>query len=147
MAQRNFPPSFWNSAYQPSTSLASAHHDLSLSDPYMTSPSLHGMSSLHQDPWHYSLSSQAHSYSHRSSLDLAYSSMASTSRFNPHYSSLLMQPSIRAGRLPGQCDISKTESAWGTTYHPTDALRSDLTTHAHLDSHTGISARQGGFYF
>ena len=148
MSQRNFPPSFWNSSYQPS-SLTSSHHDLASlhasSDPYMAASSLHTLpSSLHaaQDPWRYPLSSQAHSYSHHSVHDaFAYSSMASSSRFQPHYSSLL--PSAAASRLtvPGQCPegLSKhSADSWSSRYH-TDPLTSNLPSH-HDSLHSSLTA-------
>ncbi|KAK6170088.1 hypothetical protein SNE40_018566 [Patella caerulea] len=112
-AQRNFPPSFWNSSYQPASSLMSSHHDFQFSsNPYLAS-SLHGITGLHQDPWHYSLSSQPHgvTYPHRPMhYDLSYPSMASTSRFSQNYGTLFMQPSMRTNQfsaMSGQCDISK----------------------------------------
>ncbi|KAI8498367.1 nucleic acid-templated transcription [Branchiostoma belcheri] len=45
--------------------------------------------------------------------------MASSSHFNPRYSSLLIQPTVRPGRLPavpGQCDLGKPDSAWTRPY-------------------------------
>ncbi len=142
MSQRNFPPSFWNSAYQPSLSGAS-HHDLASlhaqSDPYMAaSASLHGLpSSLHaaQDPWRYPLSSQAHTYSHHSVHDaFAYSSMAaaSSSRFQPHYSSLLPSAAAasRLTAVSAQCPDSLTKDSWSSRYHSdplTDSLHTPLT--------------------
>ncbi|XP_064628549.1 transcription cofactor vestigial-like protein 2 isoform X2 [Lineus longissimus] len=146
MAERNFPPSFWNSHYQHATaaSAAPSHQDLQFpTDPYMSTAaaSLHGVTALHQDPWHpYSLTSQAHSY-HRPMHDLPYSSMAASNKFSPHYSSLLMQPSsMRTGR----CDLSKPAETWTPRYHHhshTETLSSDLLSHhnAHLESsHTGL---------
>lgn len=142
MSQRNFPPSFWNSAYQPPPStISSSHHDLQFTpDPYIAT-SIHGLSGLHhQDPWHYTISSQTHGYPHRSMHDFAYSTMATPSRYNPHYGSLLMQPSVSAGRLGG-CDMTKPSESWSSRYHPDHRLASEFSSRAHLDS--GIS----GNYF
>ncbi|KAG7460973.1 hypothetical protein MATL_G00204730 [Megalops atlanticus] len=141
MSQRSFPPSFWNSAYQPSvtaslgSSLSSAlgapHTELPFpADPYSTA-SLHGH--LHQAPpeaWH----PAHHHHHHPYSLGGAIGTQGSAyprpgmhevygTHFDPRYSSLLV-PSVRPHRLtpaavpaPGtsQCDISKSEpasSAW-----------------------------------
>ena len=143
MSQRNFPASFWNSSYQPSVS-SLGHHDplASISaDPYVTA-SLHSMPSLGSDPWRYPLTSQPHTYSHshHGVHDMAYAaSMAGTSRFQPHYSSLL--GSSRLGSVAGQCELGKhAADTWSSRYHA-DPLGSNLTSHhdtPHL--HTGISA-------
>ncbi|XP_041354418.1 transcription cofactor vestigial-like protein 2 [Gigantopelta aegis] len=138
MSQRNFPPSFWNSNYQPTTGLMASHHDFQFSSaPYFPS-SLHGISSLHQDPWHYPLSSQTHgvSYPHRSMhYDLSYPSMASTSRFSPgNYGTLLMQPSMRSsqfGSMAGQCDLTKPSDASRPRY-PDHRIGSDFPSHTAL---------------
>ncbi|XP_077977456.1 transcription cofactor vestigial-like protein 2 [Glandiceps talaboti] len=122
MSQRNFPPSFWNSSYNsnsypPSSGLSAAHHEpLGFRDPYSSAYTT-SYTSIHQtDPWHYSLSAAQGSYTaHRSMHDLGYN-MASTSPFNPRYSSLLIQPSVRSGRLATQCDLSKPADAWTTRY-------------------------------
>lgn len=144
MSHRNFPPSFWNSAYQAPGSLVSNHPDIPFSsNPYLSSQ-LHGISSLHQDPWHYTLPSQTHPYSHSHRpihYDLTYPSMASTSRFNPNYGSLLMQPSVRTGQfgtIPGQCDLGKNAETRRSRYadHP---LSTDYTGHARLES--GFSSK------
>ncbi|XP_033635714.1 transcription cofactor vestigial-like protein 2 isoform X2 [Asterias rubens] len=138
MCQRNLPASFWNSNYNhnkythhhhhhshhstPSSCQGSAtnstHHDALFPDPYPSS--LHR--SVHQpDPWHYPFVSQS-SYTHRSSIhDLTYGMSMSTggSAFNPRYSSLLIQPPVRPGRLPampGQCDFTKGGEGWPSTY-------------------------------
>ncbi|KAK2151670.1 hypothetical protein LSH36_355g01006 [Paralvinella palmiformis] len=139
MSQRNFPPSFWNSTYQPpppSGALsASSHQDLPgfTADPYghMTASSLHSMhSSLHNDPWRYPLTTQA--YSHHAVPDFAgYSSAAamaaSSGRFNPHYGSLL--PGGRFGTMPSQCDpLSKHTETWTARYTHTE-LGSNLPAH------------------
>ncbi|CAH1799936.1 unnamed protein product [Owenia fusiformis] len=136
MSERNFPPSFWNSSYQP-TPVPPPHDPIQFpTDSYMSS-SLHGMtSSLHGDPWHYPLGSSSHTYS-RSMHDLAsYSSMGSRS-FNPHYGSLLMQPSLRTPRL-GQCDLSKVSDAWGSRYGHTESSITDHLAHPHTQ--TSLSA-------
>ncbi|XP_066563771.1 transcription cofactor vestigial-like protein 2a isoform X2 [Amia ocellicauda] len=140
MSQRSFPPSFWNSTYQPSvtaslsSSLSSAlggpHTEIPFpTDPYSTA-SIH--SHLHQgppEPWHHT-----HHHHHPYSLSGAISTQSSAyprptmhdvygTHFDPRYSSLLV-PSVRPHRLtpatvptPGtpQCDIGKSEpasSAW-----------------------------------
>ncbi|XP_072913509.1 transcription cofactor vestigial-like protein 2a isoform X3 [Hemitrygon akajei] len=133
MNQRGFPPSFWNSTYQPSMSaslssslgnaLAGAPSELPFgADPY-SSASLH--THLHQgapEPWHhhhYSLgcavSTQSSVYTRPSMHDV----YAVGAPFDPRYSSLLV-PSVRPHRLPAvptpQCDLAKsdTTSAWTT---------------------------------
>ncbi|XP_043930178.1 transcription cofactor vestigial-like protein 2 isoform X2 [Protopterus annectens] len=142
MNQRSFPPSFWNSTYQPTVTatlsgslgspLAGPHTDLPFApDPYSTA-SLH--SHLHQgppEPWHH-----AHHHHHPYSLGGAISTQTSayprpsmhevySTHFDPRYSSLLV-PSVRPHRLTPatvsttvnpQCDIGKNEpttSAWTT---------------------------------
>ncbi|XP_028653647.1 transcription cofactor vestigial-like protein 2a isoform X1 [Erpetoichthys calabaricus] len=142
MSQRSFPPSFWNSTYQPSvtatlssslsSALGASHTEIPFpTDPY-SSASLH--SHLHQgppEPWHH-----PHHHHHPYSLGGAISTQSSayprpsmhdvySTHFDPRYSSLLV-PSMRPHRLtpatvptPGssQCDIGKSEpgtSAWTT---------------------------------
>ncbi|XP_031656780.1 transcription cofactor vestigial-like protein 2a isoform X3 [Oncorhynchus kisutch] len=129
MSQRSFPPSFWNSAYQPSSlssALGSSYSDIPFpGDPY-SSASLH--SHLHQatpEPWHHS-----HHHHHSYSLGGAIGTQGSPyprpsmhevygTHFDPRYSSLLV-PSVRPHRLPpstvpgpsaSPCDIGKSESA------------------------------------
>ncbi|KAI4887678.1 hypothetical protein NFI96_014867, partial [Prochilodus magdalenae] len=137
MSQRSFPPSFWNSAYQPSvtaslsSALGASHTELPFAaDPYSTA-SLH--SHLHQatpEPWH----PTHHHHHHPYSLSGAISTQSSAyprpsmhdmygTHFDPRYGSLLV-PSVRPHRLPAAtvpapgpspCDISKSEpasSAW-----------------------------------
>ena len=133
MCQRNLPASFWNSNYQhnkythhhphhssPSNCQGSTSNSTQalFTDPYP--PPLHR--SVHQpDPWHYPFVSQS-SYSHRSSIhDLTYgmSMTSGASAFNPRYSSLLIQPPVRSGRLPtmpGQCDFTKGNEGWPSSY-------------------------------
>ncbi|KAK5879737.1 hypothetical protein CesoFtcFv8_022830 [Champsocephalus esox] len=111
MNQRSFPPSFWNSSYQPSSSLSSAlsspHSELSFpGDPYASSSSsLH--SHLHQpspDSWHPS-HHHHHHHHHPYSLGGAIGSQGSayprpgvhemySTAFDPRYGSLLV-PSVR----------------------------------------------------
>ncbi|KAM9798558.1 transcription cofactor vestigial-like protein 2a [Neosynchiropus ocellatus] len=145
MSQRSFPPSFWNSSYQPSSSfggaLSSPHSDIPFSgDPYSSS-SLH--SHLHQpspDSWH--PSHHHHHHHHPYSLGGPIGSQGSAysrpgmhemygAAFDPRYSSLLM-PSVRShhrlaasSSVPGSstspCDIggkgeSGTGSAWSGTF-------------------------------
>nr|XP_015211165.1 PREDICTED: transcription cofactor vestigial-like protein 2 isoform X3 [Lepisosteus oculatus] len=132
MSQRSFPPSFWNSTYQPavtaslSSALGAPHAEIPFpADPY-SAASLH--SHLHQgpaEPWHH-----AHHHHHPYSLSGAISTQSSAyprpamhdvygTPFDPRYSSLLV-PSVRPHRLtpatvpaPGapQCDLGKGESA------------------------------------
>ena len=139
MSQRNFPASFWNSSYQQVASLSHPDplgtlHPASAGDAYMTS-SLHSMSSLGTDPWaRYSLTSQSVPYSahaHHNVHDMASyaaSMAAGSSRFQPHYGSLL-----GSGRLGAQCDLGKhsMEGHWGSRYHAAESLGapSGLTHH------------------
>ncbi|XP_035379863.1 transcription cofactor vestigial-like protein 2a isoform X1 [Electrophorus electricus] len=133
MSQRSFPPSFWNSAYQPSvtaslsSALGASHAELPFpADPYSTA-SLHGH--LHQattEPWH-----PTHPHHHPPySLGGAIGTQGSTyprpsvhdmygTHFDPRYGSLLV-PSVRPHRLPpttvpvpgpSPCDIGKSEPA------------------------------------
>ncbi|XP_070568786.1 transcription cofactor vestigial-like protein 2 isoform X2 [Ptychodera flava] len=142
MSQRNFPPSFWNSSYNhhstsyPQSSLSGTHHDtIAFRDPYTSAYST-SYSSIHQsDPWHYSLSTQGSYTAHRSMHDLGYN-MASSSPFNPRYSSLLIQPSVRSGRLGGQCDLSKPGESWTSRY----GEHSQLTSDAHSVSGLNVEA-------
>ncbi|XP_046877668.1 transcription cofactor vestigial-like protein 2a isoform X1 [Hypomesus transpacificus] len=129
MSQRSFPPSFWNSAYQPSLSspLGPPHSELPFhGDPY-SSASLH--SHLHQpspDSWH---PSHHHHHHHPYSLGGTIATQSSTyprssmhevygTPFDPRYSSLLV-PSVRPHRLPpapgpvasaSPCDLGKSEA-------------------------------------
>ncbi|XP_041951337.1 transcription cofactor vestigial-like protein 2a isoform X2 [Alosa alosa] len=143
MNQRSFPPSFWNSAYQPSVSaslssaLSASHSELPFpADPYSPA-SLH--SHLHQatqEPWH-----PSHHHHHPYSLGGAISTQGSAyprpgmhdvygTHFDPRYGSLLV-PSVRPHRLPpasvpapgsSPCDISKSEptsSSWTAAFTST----------------------------
>lgn len=161
MSQRSFPPSFWNSAYQPSvtaslsSTLGSSHTDLPFpADPYSTA-SLH--SHLHQatpEPWHpshhhhpYSLSgaigTQGSAYPRPSMHDMY------GTHFDPRYSSLLV-PSVRPHRLPpatvpapgaSPCDISKSEpgsSGWTGAF---TAASSDMS----LNMDAGVNGMQSKY--
>ena len=111
----------------------STHHaadSLFGADSYPSSSTLHHRTS--NDPWaHYPFASPSQSgytATHpRSIHDLSYAGhhhhMTTTNAFNPRYSSLLIQPPVRPGRLttmPGsQCDFAKTaSSATATTEWP-----------------------------
>ncbi|XP_053193083.1 LOW QUALITY PROTEIN: transcription cofactor vestigial-like protein 2a [Scomber japonicus] len=138
MSQRSFPPSFWNSSYQPSVSstlggaLSAPHSELSFpSDPY-SSASLH--SHLHQpspDAWH---PSHHHHHHHHHPYSLGGQSSAYPrpgvhemygAAFDPRYGSLLV-PSVRShhrltsgssvrGPSSSPCDIGgKGESGSGS---------------------------------
>ncbi|CAL1586590.1 unnamed protein product [Knipowitschia caucasica] len=146
MSQRSFPPSFWNSSYQPSVSsalgsaLSASHTELSFpGDPY-SSASLHPH--LHQpgpDSWH---SSHHHHHHHPYSLGGAIASQGSAysrpgvhemygASFDPRYGPLLM-PSVRShhrlassSSVPGPsaspCELgakgeSGAASAWSGTF-------------------------------
>ncbi|CAK6984237.1 LOW QUALITY PROTEIN: transcription cofactor vestigial-like protein 2 [Scomber scombrus] len=143
MNQRSFPPSFWNSSYQPSGALSAPHSELSFpsSDPY-SSASLH--SHLHQpspDAWHPS-HHHHHHHHHPYSLGGSISTQSSAysrpgvhemygAAFDPRYGSLLV-PSVRShhrltsgSSVPGPssspCDIggkgeSGTGSGWSGTF-------------------------------
>ncbi|XP_061563006.1 transcription cofactor vestigial-like protein 2a isoform X1 [Cololabis saira] len=127
MSQRCFPPSFWNSSYQPSVSstlgsaLSAPHTELSFAgDPY-SSASLH--SHLHQpgsDTWHPS-HHHHHHHHHPYSLGGAISSQSSSyprpgvhemygTAFDPRYSSLLV-PSVRSHHRLTSCNAVPGPSA------------------------------------
>lgn len=144
MSQRSFPPSFWNSSYQPSVSstlgsaLSAPHAELSFpGDPY-SSASLH--SHLHQpspDAWHPS-HHHHHHHHHPYSLGGAISTQGSGyprpgvhemygAAFDPRYGSLLV-PSVRShhrlasgSSVPGPsgspCDLGgKGEAGSGSAW-------------------------------
>lgn len=144
MSQRSFPPSFWNSSYQPSVSstlgsaLSAPHTELPFpGDPY-SSVSLH--SHLHQsspDAWHPS-HHHHHQHHHPYSLGGAISTQGSAyprpgvhemygTAFDPRYGSLLV-PSVRphhrltsSSSVPGPsaspCDLGgKGESGTGSAW-------------------------------
>lgn len=144
MSQRSFPPSFWNSSYQPSVSsmlgsaLPAPHTELPFpGDPY-SSVSLH--SHLHQsnpDAWHAS-HHHHHHHHHPYSLGGAVGTQSSVyprpgvhemygTAFDPRYGSLLV-PSVRphhrltsGSSVPGPsaspCDLGgKGESGAGSAW-------------------------------
>ncbi|KAM3855207.1 transcription cofactor vestigial-like protein 2 isoform 1-T1 [Vipera latastei] len=143
MSQRSFPPSFWNSTYQPSSVPASlgsplaaaAHSELpfATADPYSPG-SLH--SHLHQgppEPWHPAhhhhhhhhhpyIGTQSSAYPRPATVHEVYSP-----HFDPRYGSLLVPAaSVRPHRLTPasvptpvspQCELGKNEpatSSWTT---------------------------------
>ncbi|XP_024275824.1 transcription cofactor vestigial-like protein 2 isoform X1 [Oncorhynchus tshawytscha] len=162
MSQRSFPPSFWNSAYQPSSmssALGASHSEIPFTgDPY-SSASLH--SHLHHatpEPWHHS---HHHHHHHPYSLGGAIGTQGSTyprpsmhevygTHFDPRYSSLLV-PSVRPHRLPpstvqgpsaSTCDIGKSEptsSAWTGTF--TGAGGADISQSIGLNVDAGLQAQ------
>jgi hypothetical protein len=155
MSQRNFPPSFWNSNYQPPappsgnafSGLCAPH------DPYshMTS-SLHhhhNMGSFAQDPWRYSFSTahQTHgAYGHASLHDLSTYGSA-TNRFNSQLSSFMPSAAAAAAgklsSLTGQYDLhhhhhtKHTTDPWASAASrytdPFCSPASLATTHHHQD--------------
>ncbi|XP_023236270.1 transcription cofactor vestigial-like protein 2 isoform X1 [Centruroides vittatus] len=150
MSQRNFPPSFWNCNYQPtSTSLGAMsatstnHPDISYATDSYHSGTLHA--TIHQgDPWHYTFTGHAQSagpYGARPTVhDLSYTNMSATNRFNPQYGSLFLQPPVRSTRLtpvtPGCAGLEKATDTWGTSrYHE------PLTAHnlSHMDTNYGAT--------
>ncbi|XP_066276991.1 transcription cofactor vestigial-like protein 2 isoform X1 [Branchiostoma lanceolatum] len=155
MAQRNFPPSFWNSAYQPPTSSLTSPHPDPLhpyTDPYHPHTSALHSHHYNPDPWHpYALGASSQSSYHQPIHHDMYS-MASSSHFNPRYSSLLIQPTVRPGRLPavpGQCDLGKPESAWTRPYGA-DQMGGEfpgLGTDRSLDHHGQESAVSKDLYW
>ncbi|KAM9421288.1 transcription cofactor vestigial-like protein 2 isoform 1-T1 [Salvelinus alpinus] len=161
MSQRSFPPSFWNSAYQPSSmssALGASHSEIPFpGDPY-SSATLH--SHLHHatpEPWHHS---HHHHHHHPYSLGGAIGTQGSTyprpsmhevygTHFDPRYSSLLV-PSVRPLRLPqstvpgpsaSPCDIGKSEptsSAWTGTFTGAGA---DISQSIGLNVDAGLQAQ------
>ncbi|XP_056342933.1 transcription cofactor vestigial-like protein 2 [Oenanthe melanoleuca] len=137
MSQRIFPPSFWNSTYQPSSVPASlssplaaaAHSELpfSAADPYAPA-SLHGH--LHQggpEPWHHAHHHHHHHHHHPyiGTQSTAYPRPAAVHEvygphFDPRYGSLLVPTaSVRPHRLtPASvsapvsppCELGKSEA-------------------------------------
>ncbi|XP_068135574.1 transcription cofactor vestigial-like protein 2 isoform X4 [Hyperolius riggenbachi] len=122
MSQRSFPPSFWNSSYQPNTIATSSSLSSSLAsplsgphseipfgaDPYSPA-SIH--SHLHQgppEPWHHA--HHHHHHHHPYSIGGAINSQGSSyprpgmhevysTHFDPRYSSLLVPASVRPHRI------------------------------------------------
>ncbi|XP_054708150.1 transcription cofactor vestigial-like protein 2 [Uloborus diversus] len=154
MSHRNFPPSFWNSNYQPmsnATNLSSMGGPSSLRslptdlttygapDPYH--PSALSLHHPQNDPWHYTLTSQAghpFSHHHRSAHELTsyhhpgMSTVTGASRFGPQYGSLLLQPAVRsAARAAAACASLEKSEGWGPArYHDTIG---------HMDSNYGAA--------
>ncbi|XP_063773275.1 transcription cofactor vestigial-like protein 2 isoform X2 [Pseudophryne corroboree] len=139
MSQRSFPPSFWNSSFQPSaitapSSLGSSlgnplsgpHTEISLGADHYSPASLH--SHLHQgppEPWHHA---HHHHHHHPYSIGGAINSQGSSyprpgmhevysTHFDPRYSSLIVPASVRPHRITpagtsaaaAQCDLGKGE--------------------------------------
>ncbi|XP_064912804.1 transcription cofactor vestigial-like protein 2 isoform X2 [Columba livia] len=154
MSQRSFPPSFWNSTYQPSSVpatlssplAAAAHSELpfATTDPYAPA-SLHGH--LHQggpEPWHHAhhhhhhhpyIGTQSTAYPRPAAMHEVYGP-----HFDPRYGSLLVPTaSVRPHRLtPASvptpvsppCELGKSEAgtaaAW-TTPGPFPSAAGDMT--------------------
>ncbi|XP_071497276.1 transcription cofactor vestigial-like protein 3 [Diadema antillarum] len=126
-----------NSVYQAGATTGSmSHHDTSsflsaaaAADSY----TMHHRASVHHPQadaaWHYGFGAHHqssyphhHHHHHHTGLhELGYG-VSPGSAFNPRYSSLLIQPSVRPGRLPtmpGQCDFTKSSTTeWPATYTP-----------------------------
>ncbi|XP_041461694.1 transcription cofactor vestigial-like protein 2 [Lytechinus variegatus] len=146
-----------NSMYPTSTS---THHDTSsllnaaqaAADSYtMHHHAHHRAASMHHsqaEAWHYGFpahhqSSYAHHH-HAGLHELGYG-VSPGSAFSPRYSSLLIQPSVRPGRLPtipGQCDFTKSSTTeWPSTYTPhshqstTEVPSYTVETGSAVDSH------------
>lgn len=167
MIQRSFPPSFWNSTYQPSSVTATlssplaaaAHSELpfaAAADPYAPA-SLHGH--LHQggpEPWHH-----AHHHHHHhhppyiGTQSTAYPRPATVHEvygphFDPRYSSLLVPTaSVRPHRLtPASvptpvsppCELGKSEvgaAAAWTTSGPFPSTAGDMAQSLGLNVDAG----------
>ncbi|KFO77163.1 Transcription cofactor vestigial-like 2 [Cuculus canorus] len=144
MSQRSFPPSFWNSTYQPSSVpatlssplAAAAHSELpfAAADPYAPA-SLHGH--LHQggpEPWHHAHHHHHHHHHHPyiGTQSTAYPRPAAMHEvygphFDPRYSSLLvptasvlphrLTPASVPTPVSPPCELGKkkkTAAAWTT---------------------------------
>ncbi|XP_030051385.1 transcription cofactor vestigial-like protein 2 isoform X1 [Microcaecilia unicolor] len=173
MSQRSFPPSFWNSTYQPSTVTASLGSSLSSSlgaphaelpfaaDPY-SAASLHSHLTQPPEPWHHT----HHHHHHPYSLGGAISTQSSAyprpgmhevygAHFDPRYSSLLVPTSVRPHRLTPaavptsanpQCDLGKSEavsSAW-TTAGPFPGPAGDMGQSLGLSVDAGLQPQDKG---
>ncbi|XP_029434823.1 transcription cofactor vestigial-like protein 3 isoform X2 [Rhinatrema bivittatum] len=140
----SFPPSFWNSSYQPPPPqcVSGVHADFPATTSGAfpsTEPSSWPGHSLHQtvapapsavsEPWHYPLASQGSPpYTHVHEVYMHHRRHHHPgSHLDPRYGSLLI-PSVRAARIPApQCDITKTDStiatstasAWAGAFHGT----------------------------
>ncbi|CAG7836401.1 unnamed protein product [Allacma fusca] len=141
MSTRNFPPSFWNSNYQPSKPLASYGAAEFYGAAVEYGPPIPGLSHHHQaDPWHYPL--PPHQGYHHRPTEIPYPPMPSSSRFNAaqYGSFLLAGASSSAGRFAGmpsasQCGVKSESGPWvGGRYHH-DTL-SDL----HLADYSAAAA-------
>ncbi|KFM56654.1 hypothetical protein X975_15334, partial [Stegodyphus mimosarum] len=154
MSHRNFPPSFWNSNYQPMPNsnissmgpggLGALPPDLTYgSDPYHHHPgTLHATLHHQNDPWHYTLTGQPGHFGHHRSHELTsyhpgMSTVTGASRFTPQYGSLLLQPTVRSaarlGSAAAACASLEKSAAegWGSTrYH--DPI-------GHMDSNYGAA--------
>ena len=141
MSQRVFPPSFWNSSYQPSasstlsSSLSAPHAELPFAGEPYSSVSLH--SHLHQsspDAW-YPSHHHHHHHHHPYSLGGAIGSQGSAythprvhdvygTAFDPRYGSLLVRPhhrltsaSLAPGPSASPCELGgKGESGMGSAW-------------------------------
>ena len=88
------------------------------------------------DAWHYGYPHQSAAYAHHHHAgfhDLGYGMPSAGSAFSPRYSSLLIQPSVRPGRLPtipGQCEFSKPTTEWPSTYTPHSHQSTDLSCYS-----------------
>ncbi|KAM8809524.1 transcription cofactor vestigial-like protein 2 isoform 2-T2 [Eudromia elegans] len=148
MSQRSFPPSFWNSTYQPSSVpgtlgsplAAAAHGELpfATAEPYAPA-ALHGH--LHQgaaEPWHHAHHHHHHHHHHPylGAQSGAYPRPAAMHEvygphFDPRYGSLLVPAaSVRPHRLtpaavpaPGSppCELAKSEAGAATAAWSTPA--------------------------
>ncbi|GFY23409.1 uncharacterized protein TNCV_3941052 [Trichonephila clavipes] len=138
MSHRNFPPSFWNSNYQPMSnsnlgpmgpSLGSLGPDLTYGgDPYHPHAGpLHATLHHQNDPWHYTLTGQP-------PFSSSYHPAAGGPRFAPQYGSLLLQRSAagRLGPAAAACaSLEKAADSWGAArYH--ESL-------GHVDSNYGAA--------
>ncbi|KAG8191175.1 hypothetical protein JTE90_011859 [Oedothorax gibbosus] len=129
MSHRNFPPSFWNSNYQPMSSVTTG--------PSTSSTGLPDLSSYGPDPYH-----PHHPHHHPGTLHATlhhpqsdpwaahYSPAgcfpygAGRTSFAPNYPSLLLQPAVRTSRLGPSAACASLEKAegWGTSRYHHDSL-------------------------
>ncbi|GAB1600497.1 cofactor vestigial 2 [Argonauta hians] len=136
MCHRKFPASFWDSAYQSSTS--SLPHSFHFpSDAYLNS-SLYAMSSFHKT-WPYSLASQTHSYAPQPAHTFSYSPMeTAASRYSPHYAPFMMQsPAQMNSRIEprhGQYDVGKSSDPFSSGYYPVSRLNGEMGSSFNLES-------------
>ncbi|OXA50505.1 Protein vestigial [Folsomia candida] len=163
MSTRNFPPSFWNSNYQPQPSSSKQPFvnmgGYSASDFYgaavdYAGSTLSGLGHHHHhqaDPWHYPLTSHHQGY-HRATDLSPYPPMPSTSRFNAaQYGSFFLAgaaaTSSAASRFAtgaGQCgaNLKGDSTSWssGLYHHPHEAISelnlADYAAAAHYTNRT-----------